>query len=260
MLFRHPAGPVEQTTSRPERVRRVLEDLGPTFVKFGQVMSTRPDLIPRPYLRELEHLQERVPPFPGALARAIVQEEFGQPVEELFAEFSTEPLAAGSLGQVHEATVGGRNSRGREDSSAGGCARHRARSVVARPVGCAFGAEFPGDGGLRSGGAGRPIRPIDSPRAAVLARGADDGRVPPSVRRRRDSPHPEGALEPYLDAVLTIDFVDGCRINDRAGLTAYGLLPAQLAEHGAKVFLKMVFELGLFHATPPGNLRVLPMV
>ncbi|MDP9199437.1 MAG: ubiquinone biosynthesis regulatory protein kinase UbiB [Pseudomonadota bacterium] len=91
--------------SRGERLRRALEDLGPIFVKFGQVVSTRRDLLPDDIADELAKLQDRVPPFPGEAARARIEEALGRPVAELFRSFDVTPLAAASIAQVHAATL-----------------------------------------------------------------------------------------------------------------------------------------------------------
>ncbi|MEX2148611.1 MAG: ubiquinone biosynthesis regulatory protein kinase UbiB [Steroidobacteraceae bacterium] len=91
--------------TRGERLRRALEDLGPIFVKFGQVVSTRRDLLPADIADELAKLQDRVPPFPGEAARVRIEEALGRPVAELFRTFDVTPLAAASIAQVHAATL-----------------------------------------------------------------------------------------------------------------------------------------------------------
>ena len=94
-----------RTASPAVRLRLALEELGPIFVKFGQAVSTRRDLLPTDVADELAKLQDRVPPFPGAVARAIVESAYGRPVSEAFSEFEETPLAAASIAQVHAARL-----------------------------------------------------------------------------------------------------------------------------------------------------------
>src|SRR5690606_24255752 len=88
---------------RLERLRLALQELGPIFVKFGQILSTRRDLLPPDIAEELSLLQDRVAPFPGEQAQARIEAELGKPVSELFAEFGLVPLASASIAQVHPA-------------------------------------------------------------------------------------------------------------------------------------------------------------
>ncbi|HOO56392.1 MAG TPA: AarF/ABC1/UbiB kinase family protein [bacterium] len=87
------------------RIRRVIEELGPTYVKFGQIMSTRPDLVPREIIKELSKLQDEVPPFPFEKVQEIVETELGVPIDRAFRSFSRVPIASASIGQVHEAVL-----------------------------------------------------------------------------------------------------------------------------------------------------------
>jgi ubiquinone biosynthesis protein len=107
--------PRDVSAPLPERVRLALESLGPIFVKFGQVLSTRRDLLPPDYADALAHLQDRVAPFDGALARQVIEQSFGQPVENLYVDFEITPVASASVAQVHKAWLKQPDgSRGRE--------------------------------------------------------------------------------------------------------------------------------------------------
>ena len=90
---------------RGQRIREALEDLGPIFIKFGQMLSTRRDLLPADIAEELALLQDKVPPFPGEEAKKIIEKSLGHPVDLLFKEFDTNPLASASIAQVHAATL-----------------------------------------------------------------------------------------------------------------------------------------------------------
>src|SRR5688572_15758562 len=91
--------------TRGERLRLAFEALGPVFMKFGQMLSTRRDLLPRDIADELEKLQDRVPPFPSAQARSMVESAYGRPLEEVFASFEEQSLAAATIAQVHGAKL-----------------------------------------------------------------------------------------------------------------------------------------------------------
>jgi ubiquinone biosynthesis protein len=257
VVLRKPESPAALTIA--ERIRRALEELGPTFVKFGQVASTRPDLVPASIIAELEKLQEHVPPFSGEEAVRIVESELGQPVEKLFARFDRTPLAAGSLGQVHQAL----HFDGRElavkirrpnvvrdverDLSlmielAGLIERNFPEAEIFDPVGLV--AQF-----------ARSIR-----RELHFSR---EARTMDEFRRlfRNDATLHIPAVCPELsgEAVLTMEFLDGIRISDRQGVLLAGFDPSEIAANGARIFLKMAFEFGLFHGDlHPGNIRILP--
>ena len=94
-----------ETLSRAVRVRMVLEELGPTFLKMGQILSTRPDLLPVEFMRELSKLQDDVPSFPYSEVEAAIKKELQKPVELIFSSFDEQPLAAASIGQVHQAKL-----------------------------------------------------------------------------------------------------------------------------------------------------------
>jgi len=258
LTFR-PALPPTPTLTAFARVRLSLEALGPTFIKFGQVMSTRPDLIPAAMITELKMLQEQVPPFSSADAIAQVEHELGRPVSDLYASFDREPLAAGSLAQVHRAThrdgtplaVKIRRPSAVRDIErdlslmqelAVLLERHVPESRVFDPTGLV--THF-----------GRSIR-----RELNFAR---EGRTMQEFARYfRSDPTlyvPRVWDDLTTEGVLTMEYVEGLRVDDTTDLSRWPCSPADIAVRGARLFMKQAFEYGVFHGDPhPGNLRIRP--
>lgn len=252
----HPPKPVKHLTT-VERIRRTLEDLGPTFIKFGQVMSTRPDVVPRAMIVELQRLQEGVPPFPTEVAIAQLEHELGRPLDQLFAVFDRRPLAAGSLGQVHRAV----HFNGTQ--LAVKIRRPDAVRDVERDVSLMKELASLAERNLVEARVFDPVGLVNH-FARTIRRElnfAREGRTMDEFRRLfKDDPTlyvPIVFNELTTESVLTMEFVDGLRIDELRQASACPCTSAELAARGAKIFMKQAFEFGVFHGDPhPGNIRV----
>lgn len=244
--------------TRRRRAQSLLESLltlGPTFIKLGQLLSTRPDVLPPEYIDEFEDLQDRVPPAPWAEARGVLESDLG-PVEERFDAFDTEAISGASLGQVYVGEVDGQD----------------VAVKVRRP-----GVEALVEADLRVINFSLPILMwfVDDARSfsmetlanefsKVIREEMDYGREREMLREIRanfrDEPRVRipDVLESYSSKrVLTMEYVPGTKINDIDDLDARGLDRTRLAETLQRVYLQMIVEDGIFHADPhPGNLAV----
>ena len=247
---------------RGARVRLALQELGPIFVKFGQVLSTRRDLVPPDIADELVLLQDQVAPFDGDEARAIVERELGRPVSEAFARFDTVPLASASVAQVHAALL----------PATGGAP---AREVVVKVLRPGIDARIAADIRLLERIAGfverthpradkiRPREVVDEV-ATTLAAELDLQRegANASVLRRfwTGSPDlyvPEPVWSHSSERVLTLERVHGIPSDDVAAIDAAGLDRRLLAAKAVRVFYTQVFRDNFFHADAhAGNIWV----
>ena len=242
---------------RGERLRQALENLGPIFVKFGQVLSTRRDLIPRDIADELAGLQDRVPPFPVSEALAVLAQVYGKPVDEVFAVFEREPVASASVAQVHFAVL----PDGRE------VAVKILRPGIARVI-------------------DRDLALLDTAAGLIEAVWADGKRLKPrevigefrkylrdeldllreaasasQLRRNfRDSPLlmvPEIHWDWCHTEVMVMERMHGTPISQVAALRNQGIDIPNLSRTGVEIFFTQVFRDGFFHADMhPGNVMV----
>ena len=242
----------------PEHLRLAVEELGPTFIKMGQILSTRPDLIPPDYLVEMERLQDTVPPFPAEAAREQIERELGRPVEALFASFNSQPIAAASLGQVHRATL--RDGR----AVVVKVQRPSIERVIEVDLEILFDLARLAQERTPLGETYDLVEIVED--FATTLRGELDyrreGRNADRFRRNfADEPSlyiPQVYWDHTTRRVLTLEEIRGIKINDIESLDAAGLDRHRLALNSTRIILKEVFEDGFFHADPhPGNFFVM---
>jgi len=245
--------------SQPVRLRLAMEELGPTFVKLGQLLSTRPDIIPREYIQEFRRLQDMVPSFPFEEVKAQIRKEFGCPAEEIFAELSSSPIAAASVAQVHR----GRLKGGEEVVVK--IRRPGIDKVVETDLDILSGLAFLLERHI-------PASEIYDPPGIVkefrrtIQREMDFAREGRTIDRFAANFAEDPAVhvpKVYWDqtgeTVLTMEFVDGIKISEIGPLTEAGYDLKAIARNGADAFLKQVLVHGFFHGDPhPGNLFILP--
>jgi len=251
--------PRDPRLTRAQRIRMAVEELGPAYIKLGQILSTRPDLVPGDFIEELSKLQDRIPPCSFEDIRGIIEEELRGPLENNFLEVDESPLASASIGQVHR----GRLHSGEDVAVkvrrpgigklievdleimlhlATLMERHIAELAPHHPV--TIVEEF----------ASTLEKELDfSLEAANIRRFAKDFEDNPAVHI------PNVYRELSTPRVLTMEFVEGIKISRLDLLEAAGMDRCTLTVRGADLILRQVFLSGFFHADPhPGNLFVLP--
>lgn len=252
-----PSGKDVSGLPRGERLRLALQELGPVYVKFGQILSTRRDLLPLDIADELALLQDQVPPFPGEEARKIIEKALGEPVDKVFASFDTEPLASASIAQVHPATL------------------HDGRKAVVKVVRPGIEKQLRKDIDLLKAIAGIAEKFMQGgariqPREVVRE---FEGVVFDELDMQREAANAsmlrrnfEGSRDLYIPEVywnwckrrvMVMERVSGLPVGDIEGLREHGVNLKKLARRGIRVFYTQVFRDNLFHADMhPGNILV----
>jgi ubiquinone biosynthesis protein len=251
---------------RGERLRLALEELGPIFVKFGQALSTRRDLLPLDIADELAKLQDRVPPFDGKIARAIVEQAYGRAPEQVFSSFDEKPLAAASIAQVHaaelrpEVTLNGANTR----EVVVKVLRPGMHAVIARDLEVlhelARIAEQHWEGSRRL----KPLEVVREYSKTILDEldlMREAGNASQLRRNWENSPLlyvPAVHWDFCRPGVMVMERIRGVQISNMARLRESGSDIRKLAENGVQIFFTQVFKHNFFHADMhPGNIFVL---
>ena len=258
MISRKRREQVEKLT-RAERVRMALEELGPTFIKLGQILSTRPDLISVEFIEELSKLQDRVPPFGYDEAREIVEEELKGTLEDIFELFEETPLAAASIGQVHRARL----KDGEEVAVK--VQRPGIRKIIEVDLEIMLHLASLMERHLEEFQVSRPARIVEE-FARTLEKEIDytieASHIERFARQFMDDATvyvPKVFRETTTERVLTMEYIDGVKASEIDRIEKEGLDRKIITARGADLILKQVFDHGFFHADPhPGNIFVLP--
>jgi len=258
-----------RTAPRGERLRKALEELGPVFVKLGQALSTRPDLLPPDIWEELVKLQDQVPPFPGADARAEVERALGKPIDEVFSEFDLVPLASASIAQVHAAKLRvGEIQAGEIKAPATldvivKVLRPDVEYQIRRDVDLMFLLADLAERWLPEARRLRPREVVAEYEKVVfdeldlMREGANASQLRRNWINSDIIYHPLVFWDYTRPSVLVMERVHGINIDEISRLRALDVDFKVLAERGVEVFFKQVFRDNFFHADMhPGNILV----
>lgn len=248
---------IERLT-QAERLRLAMEELGPTFIKLGQILSTRPDLVPPEYAEEFRKLQDRVPPLSPQIIRQEIEQQLDSTIEKTFAEFDDVAIAAGSIAQIHRACL--------HDGSQ---VAVKVRRPAIMPLletdldilaGLAYLVEhhMPGMEIFDPSGIVREFRRTLFREIDLTREGHTIERFAANFSKTDDIFTPKIYWEQSCETVLTMEYVDGIKITDYEDLNTQGHSRAKLADTIAKAILQQILVHGLFHGDPhPGNIFVL---
>jgi len=248
-----------ETITTAQRLRLALEELGPTFIKLGQMLSVRPDLVPASFINEFQKLQDEVPPFSAAQAKEAIETQLGHSVEQLFSSFDEAPLAAASIAQVHRAVTKD------NEQVVIKIQRPNIQSVIETDLNILFDLAGLIKRHIPESELYNPTGIVQE--FAKTIRGELDfireGRNIDRFRRNFEDDNTVFVTKVYweltTERVLTMEFIDGIKISELDKLEKAGLDRKIIAYNGAQSILKQVFDHGFFHADPhPGNIFVLP--
>jgi ubiquinone biosynthesis protein len=248
---------------RGERLRLALEELGPVFIKLGQALSTRPDILPADIAVELTKLQDQVPPFPGEAARAEVERALGKPVGELFSAFDLTPLASASVAQVHAARLKPATPQDPGLDVIVKVLRPDVEAMIRRDVDLMrMLADFaerwlPESRRLKPREVVREYETVIFDELDLMREGANASQLRRNWLGSEIIYHPVVFWDYTRPSVLVLERLHGINIDEVDKLRSLGVDLALLSERGVEVFFKQVFRDNFFHADMhPGNILV----
>jgi ubiquinone biosynthesis protein len=246
--------------SRPERVRMVLEELGPTFVKLGQILSMRPDLIPLEYVQELSKLQDDVPSFPYDGVKETIKSETGRFPEEIFCSFDQTPIAAASVGQVHKAIL-----KGSEEVVAVKVQRPNIQQTIEVDLEIMLHLASLMERHVVEMEVLHPTKAVNEFARSIeeeLNYTVEASHIEHFARQLLDDETvyvPKVYRDLSTQRILVMEFVDGIKASDFDHLEQVGYDLKEVASRGADSILKQICVYGFYHADPhPGNIFILP--
>jgi ubiquinone biosynthesis protein len=243
--------------SRYERVRMAVEELGATYIKGAQVLANRPDILPEALLKELEKLQSNVPPFAFDTAREIVEKSLGRPIPELYSWFCETPVGSASIGQVHRARL----HDGTEVVVK--IQRPNVEKKVTTDLDLMKTFVHQTEKYLLKQGINNPMDVVEAFEASMLkeldytieARNISQFRNYYKDNKNFNVPNVVKALS--TKNVMTLEYIDGCKITDLEQLKKWQISPQTIVEQGLNIYLTQIFEHGFFHGDPhPGNILI----
>ena len=242
----------------PIKVRLALEELGPTFVKLGQILSTRPDLIPPDYIEELQKLQDKVPPFAYDQVEQIIKRELGADISKIFKSFEQKAFAAASLGQVHQAILED------GDKAVVKVQRPDIEKTIETDLDILFHIARLTEKHIPASRLYDPVGIVEEFAKAIrleLDYGTEGRNAERFKKNFEDDKRiytPKIYWEFSSRRVLTMELIEGIKINNLKELDKIGYDRKKIAENGAKAFMKQILIDGFFHADPhPGNMLVM---
>lgn len=245
--------------SRQERLRLVFEELGPTFIKMGQILSTRSDIFPVEFVRELEKLQDDVPPFPFAELKEIIERELGKNLHEIYSKFDENPLAAASIAQVHRAQL----ISGEEVIVK--VQRPGIRKIIEVDLEILFHMSTLMEKYVEEIGVHRPTKIVEEFARNIekeinfKIEAANMARFAKQFEGNNTIYVPRCFTSTSTERVITMEYVDGVKVSDIPQLEGKGLDLKLIASRGTELLLEQIFRHGFFHGDPhPGNVCIMP--
>lgn len=245
--------------STAEHVRLALEELGPTFVKLGQLLSTRTDLLPPRYLVELARLQDSTTPIPGSVISELVEEELGQAPEEAFAAFDLTPLASASIGQAHSARLHDGTEVVVKVRRPGVVEQIEVDLEIMQNLAAQLSRRWEDAADYDLMGLADEFSRTLRAELDYLGEGRNAERFASNFGGNPDIHIPRVHWETSTSRILTLERIRGLKVSDLPALDAVGIDRPALAARAAEVAAQMIFDDGFFHADPhPGNLFIEP--